>query len=385
MLYCRPVKGQRHALAWLAAAGTFWGLIAGGVACRRRGASPPAESGRTVLWSTDIGAARTASALAVAPDGTIYVAGFAPAEEPPPGYSSADGFRQLCLYALDAQGQITRRVAGTVTRESPEVWVQVSSWGAGMAVDAEGGLYGLLPAGRERFNPAGVSVSGPPAIGPRGEMYVGGTGGLKVLQLEGNEPLDVFASTGSSFASPPALGEDGSLYFVSSHGGRFYGLSAGGDVLWETRARGVHRPVLAGDRLCITHGQWLSAFATTGQLMWEFDAGAPLVTAPAPAPDGTVYVATESGLVYAVDQGSKRWSFPLELPVAAGLSVDSEGALFVSDRRGKVYAIGPDGERRWTFEIPPPAGTPVPGPDGTVYVAAGDGRVYAIQVASGGA
>jgi len=375
------VPGYRTAAASLAVASTVCGLFAGTAACRRgQSSSPSRKDGPFVRWSVDVGAVPTASAVAVAPDGTVYVAGRAPAENPPRGYASADGFWQVWLSAVDAQGRIARRLAGTVGRQVPEVWVQVAAWGTVFAVDADGGIYGFLAGGGELFNPSNVRVSGPPAIGSRGELYLGGQG-LRLLALESEEPATSFGSTGLS-VSAPAMAEDGSLFFAD--GRRLYGVSPWGEPRWETAFPGGGRPVLApGGTLYIAHGQVLSAFATDGQLMWDFDAGFPLATPPAVASDGSVYVATTSGLVLAFEGQQKRWSFALEQPIASHLSVGPDGAILAADRQGKVYAVDPDGRRRWSVLLPSRPGTPVPGPDGTVYVACADGRLYAVAPPGG--
>jgi outer membrane protein assembly factor BamB len=315
----------------------------------------------------------------------IYVAGYARAEAPPPGYASAEGFWQACLLEVDAQGQVTRRLAGTVSREQPEVWVELSPWGAAYAVDELGGIYGLLPAGRSRFNDAGVRLAGPISVGHRGQLFAGGPGGVRGLELEADEPVSLVYSTGSSYASAPALGPDGSLYFNSSSGGRLLAASASGDLLWQRRAQGA-RPVLGADGLVyLASGTQLSVLATSGEAIWEFSVETPLGrAAPAPAPDGSVYVVTLSGLVYSVERGQKRWSFPLERPIRSELSVDASGTVYAADELGKVYAIGADGQKRWTLQLPTPSGTPVPGPDGTVYVADAAGKLHAITPPGGG-
>jgi outer membrane protein assembly factor BamB len=379
MLYSRLVGGRRLAATSLALAASVCASLVWGAACRRdggRAASPATTNAATVLWSIELGTAGSPWDLAIAPDGTVYVAGFDEPESPPPGYASAEGFRRVCLYAIDAQGNVTRKLAGSVTRDRPAVWVLASPWGAGLAVDALGGLYGLLAGGRERFNPSGLRVAGPAALSHRGQLLVGGPGGVTALELESDEPASLFLSTGTGYATAPTVAADGTLYFGTSR--RMIAASAGGDLLWEIKA-GMARPTLGpGDRLYVTSGQKLSAFATNGEALWEFEAETPLGTPPAPAPDGSVYVATASGLLYSIERGQKRWSFPLEREVRSHLSVAPSGTVYAADVGGKLYAIGTDGRRRWAFQLPMPTGTPIPGPDGTLYVTDVQGRLRAV-------
>lgn len=341
MLYSATVNDQRGATAALAVGVSLWGLIAGPLACRRGQSASSSSGAPSVRWSIDVGAVATPSSLAVAPDGTAYVAGYSPAETPPPGFASAEGFWQGHLYAVDAEGRVVRSLAGAVSRRKAEVWVQLAPWGAAFAVGAEGGIYGLLPAGRQEFGDAHTVVFGPPAIGARGELYVGGDG-LTILQLGSEKPARHFASAYTS-GSPPAVGED-----------------------------------------YLAIGQTLFAFGTGGNPLWEFEATTPLATPAAPAPDGSVYVATDSGLLYAVEGGRKRWSLALEHRIASYLSVDPDGVVFAGDAMGRVYAVDPDGRRRWAMPLEAGPCTPVPGPDGTVYAACANGRLYALAAHPGG-
>jgi len=360
------------------------GMAAPGVlGCRRGGSSAGSTAnGPKVVWSVELGTAANRFGLAVSPDGMIYVAGYVRPESPPAGYASAEGFWQTCLFEVDPQGQVTRRLGGSVTRgQQPEVWVEAASWGAGYAIDALGGIYGLLPAGRSRFNEAGRRLGGPITVGHDGRLFVGGPGGVHALELEAEEPARLFLSIGSSYAGAPALGADGTFYFQS--GSRLVAASASGELLWQQRASGGRPAVSQDGRLYLVERTQLRAFATSGQAMWEFAAESPFGRSPAAAPDGSVYAVTQSGLLYCVENGQKRWSFPLERPIGSELSVDGAGTVYVADQLGKVYAVGADGRRRWSFALPASSGTPVPGPDGTVYVADSNGRLHAIAPPAG--
>jgi outer membrane protein assembly factor BamB len=387
VLYCQLVSGTRHA-SWSLGLAAALAAGVGAEGCGRRGAGSAGATAAdaSIAWSVDIGCAGSRFGLAVAPDGALYVAGYDRPEAPPPGHASADGFWQVFLLELDASGRVTRRVGGSVTWERPEVWVAVAPWGAGYAVDALGGIYGLLPAGRSRFNEAGMRLAGPITVGHRGDLFVGGVGGIRALQLEAtDEPATLLYSTGGSHATAPALGADGSFFFNTSSGGRLLAVSSGGELMWERRVHGAS-PVLGPEGfLYLNVGTQLQALAASGEAIWDFSAETPFSRAPVPAPDGSLYAVTQSGLVYSVERGRKRWSFPLERPVGSELSVDAVGTVYVLDDQGKLYAVGSDGRRRWALKLPGATGTPVAGPDGTVYVPNADGRLHAITPPPGSA
>lgn len=67
------------------------------------------------------------------------------------------------------------------------------------------------------------------------------------------------------------------------------------------------------------------------------------------AGDGTIYAASNSGLLYALDQsGSLKWKLNLG-PIESSPSIGSDGAVYVTDDAQQIYAINSTGTQRWTF------------------------------------
>jgi len=150
----------------------------------------------------------------------------------------------------------------------------------------------------------------------------------------------------------------------------------GGAVAW---ARDVGRSV---DNMVVTdedavyvigEGGILVALGIDGSSRWVFDTGgAPRGSerAIAIARDGTLYVATTTGLVALNPNGTKTWTYGATGEVTATPVVDSEGTIFVPSV-DSVHAITPAGAMRW-----PPVrftGTVqnsiVVGPDRRLYLA----------------
>jgi hypothetical protein len=93
------------------------------------------------------------------------------------------------------------------------------------------GLYGLLAAGRERFNPSRVRVAGPAVLSHRGQLLVGGPGGITALELEADEPASLMLD-GLELCHRSRRSRGRTLYFGSSGAGAPRG-DRGGELLWS--------------------------------------------------------------------------------------------------------------------------------------------------------
>jgi outer membrane protein assembly factor BamB len=131
-------------------------------------------------------------------------------------------------------------------------------------------------------------------------------------------------------------------------------------------------------------------------------------SSPTLGPDGTIYVVTGSGWLFAISpEGEVRWSAETgpSLKAAPALSPDGQ-TVYVSSMNGKLYAVAApphggakSGTVRWTFNFAdfpgrtplvksaaPPAGadaigsgaSPTVAADGMVYVGANNSNFYAL-------
>lgn len=160
--------------------------------------------------------------------------------------------------------------------------------------------------------------------------------------------------TGDGIESSPTIAEDGTIFF-GSHDGYLYALNPDGTLKWKFKPA---EPIY-------------------GEKWKHYSA---ILSSPAIAKDGTVYIIAPDDYLYAVKDGKEKWRFPLKwnaIDFWASAGIGSDGTIYVGSARtdpgsrliAGFYALNPDGTEKWHYEID--AGvtsSPAIGKDGTVYV-----------------
>jgi outer membrane protein assembly factor BamB len=126
------------------------------------------------------------------------------------------------------------------------------------------------------------------------------------------------------------------------------------------------------------------AQAKDGDKNWMFPTTGTIYSSPAIASDGTVYIASNNGKLYAVyPNGSEKWvnQSPIGGNIYSTPAIGADGTIYVGSLYGKLHAINPDdGSEKWAF---PTNGavwsSPAIGGDGTIYVGTIGGYLYAIK------
>jgi outer membrane protein assembly factor BamB len=118
-----------------------------------------------------------------------------------------------------------------------------------------------------------------------------------------------------------------------------------------------------------------------GEMIWSFATEGALISSPAVAANGTIYVGSDDRKLYAINpDGSLKWSFLAGSLVESSPMIGPDGTIYVGSNDRKLYAINPDGTKKWEYRTGDQIfSSPAIGSDGTVYVGSLDHRVYAID------
>ncbi len=159
---------------------------------------------------------------------------------------------------------------------------------------------------------------------------------------------------GDGTESSPTIAEDGTIYF-GSHDGYLYALNSDGTLKWKFKPA---EPIY--------NEQWKHYSA--------------ILSSPAIAKDGTVYIIAPDDHLYAVKDGEEKWRFPFKwnaIDFWSSAAIGSDGTIYAGSARtdqgsklvAGLYALNPDGTEKWHYGID--AGvpsSPAIGKDGTIYI-----------------
>jgi len=253
------------------------------------------------------------------------------------------------------------------------------------AVDAAGGTE-QWRFGTEGSITASPTVHGTPA-GPT--VFVGSRdGGLYAVDAtDGTERWRY----GTDFAvqSTPAVAsvDDEPVVFVGSDDQQVHAV-AGGEERWTVETGGFVRsaPTVVDGTVYVgsNDGGIYAIDAATGDGDWRFGTGGAVPSSPAVA-EGTVYVGSRDGLVYAIDAGggTEQWTVDTGQPITSSAAVTAE-AVYTASANGRVYGLGLDGEELWSVETGRRVRSSPAVVDGTVYVGSNDRNVYALEAGEEG-
>jgi outer membrane protein assembly factor BamB len=121
--------------------------------------------------------------------------------------------------------------------------------------------------------------------------------------------------------------------------------------------------------------------------LWSVDVHGVVAGSPTIGPDGTIYVASHDGALYAIaPEGKQRWRFPTKDRSWSTPAIAEDGTIYIGSDDDHLYAVRSDGTQKWALRLgdcdpkgfgPESSrcdvdGGPTIGPDGTIYVG-GDG------------
>lgn len=125
----------------------------------------------------------------------------------------------------------------------------------------------------------------------------------------------------------------------------------------------------------------LMAVNPHGELKWFFQAGLEIKSSPAIADDGTIYFGSRDRKFYAVTpEGKLKWSFPTGAWVDSSPAIGVDGTIYFGSWDKNFYALNPDGTKKWVYAISNIVdSSPAIGVDGMIYFGAHDRKFYALK------
>jgi outer membrane protein assembly factor BamB len=106
----------------------------------------------------------------------------------------------------------------------------------------------------------------------------------------------------------------------------------------------------------------------------------PCERTPAVGSDGTIYVGSYDGTLYAISPaGSVKWKFAAGDYIDSSVAIASDGSIYLAGGYF-LYAINPDGSLRWKYPIGWGTSSPAVDDNGTVYICGGNRmQMYAVD------
>jgi len=152
---------------------------------------------------------------------------------------------------------------------------------------------------------------------------------------------------------------------------------------WRYQTGGpLSSPAIAADGTVYvgSNDGYLYALNPDGTLKWRHQTGGPL-SSPAIAADGTVYVGSNDGYLNALSaDGTLKWRYQTACQIHTSPALATDGTVYFGAEDSCVYAINQDGSLKWRYVTGGLArSSPAIASDGTVYVGSSDLRLYAFD------
>lgn len=232
----------------------------------------------------------------------------------------------------------------------------------------DGSVYAFNPDGSTKWIAAVTDdwIDASPTIGTDGTVYTASWDGILYALNGADGSLKWKGGTGGFIIASPAIGPQGSVY-VGSNDGLLYAFSSDGTLRWTSETSGSFdpvngAPVLNNEGTIVYFGTdsgTLMALDTAdGTLQWRFaaadlhppgpDESAEISSAPSIAADGTLYVTSENGYLYALDpDGGLRWDYKAADSIRSSVVIAEPGTLYFAAQDGYLYALDTEGLQLW--------------------------------------
>jgi outer membrane protein assembly factor BamB len=263
---------------------------------------------------------RLTDCFAIGYDGMIYV-----------GYKTGE------LFAVHGYG---RRVWQFDTGQTPQFSPAIRGDGSICLATAEGTMFAIHHTGSLLWKQALAGTpAAPPVADVDNSLYVC----LKEGELVALEPWGEikWRLKLSGVPAAPAIGEDGRIY-VGTSAGLLYAVDPLPKITWSVTLRGnVLPPVVGGNGTiyAVTAAGDMAAVSRAGETLWTRPLGE-IPSGPCALGDaGTIFVATQSSSLIALDTGCKiKWSVKVK-GVLSPLCLSPQERLYAGSSDWAVYAF----------------------------------------------
>src|SRR5208282_6840311 len=90
--------------------------------------------------------------------------------------------------------------------------------------------------------------------------------------------------------------------------------------------------------------------ANPGVQKWKFATSGDVDSSPAIGADGTIYVGSGDGNLYAVNtNGTQKWKFDTGYALVGSPAIGADGTIYVGSGNSSLYAVNPDSTLKWKF------------------------------------
>ena len=119
-------------------------------------------------------------------------------------------------------------------------------------------------------------------------------------------------------------------------------------------------------------------------LLWTFRTDSSISASPVIAKDGTIYLASTDGKLYALDmQGARRWTFVADDAIFGTPAIAPDDSILFGTLNGTFYAVHPDGLQKWRLRVANDAemrmiSAPVVDANGQSYIGSWNDSFYAV-------
>jgi outer membrane protein assembly factor BamB len=329
------------------------------------------NSGRSPILPTPSAAApwrfRTGKGIFHAPvideDGTVYI-------------GSGDTF----IYAIAPDGTEKWRFP---TGEINDSSALIAADGTIFVPSGDGNFYALNPDGTRKWAIAALGLEGyitwweGHVAMSRDGVLLAGNDDYHLYAIDQRGWINWTATARDQVWSCPAVGPDGTIYFGSNDLTLRSWTPEGMRGWWRpTLGPVASSPAVSDDGRMVVVGSfdgYVHAYDTAyGTPLWKFAARDHIYSSPAIGADGTIYVGSADGTMYAIrPDGTLGWAFDTLEPIRSSAAIDGDGNVYFGGADGKLTALRSDGSRLWSYDAAEGDrndlnGSPAIGPDGIV-------------------